>query len=120
MCLIVESPEIMMREEAPNKLFKLHKQWGFFLAYSLLMSKCRNFSPKLQNDPSSTMGLLRGIFETSLHLSNISFSWHKCRMIAFNYREEMLTYHPVVFKIGTCATTITLFITKINNIFFLL
>ena len=41
-------------------------------------------------------------------------------MISFNYHEEMFTYHPIVFKIGTYATAIALFINKLNNTFFLL
>ena len=27
----------MLRDEAPGKLFKFRKQWGFFLVYSLMI-----------------------------------------------------------------------------------
>lgn len=51
MRLIVEGSKIMMREEAPGKLFKFNKQPKFFLSDSLMI-KYRSFSLKLQNDPS--------------------------------------------------------------------
>ena len=34
MSLLVEGSNEMMRKEAPDKLFKCHKQWGFYLVYS--------------------------------------------------------------------------------------
>ena len=42
----------MVTEKTSSKLFKFHRQWRFFLVYSLMI-KCRTFSQKLQNFPLS-------------------------------------------------------------------
>ena len=58
MCLTVEIPNEMTGEEAPSKLFNFHKQWGFFLVYSLI-TKYSSFLVKLKN--ASMYGTVRTV-----------------------------------------------------------
>ena len=58
MCLTAGIPNEMTGKEAPSKLFHFHKQWGFFLVYSL-MTKYSSFSVKLKN--ASMYGTVRTV-----------------------------------------------------------